>query len=457
MSTLRLRRAAFRIAAPDETAARSLAAAVESARPLLADALDGALGGLPARSIVVVRRLALGLRVTGEVSPAALASAWARSAAEALHAAWADAPAGDARDDAAVAVFASRAEAIRAHLLRRAAGLPDAWWAVSALTGGTTGGSCPHLPSPAALLCELTREDPHEAAMTLRAIACQDARALSMVDAVTAPVLSRLLAAALPDSMAMPPTRTTDAATTDDAASEDEALVAGILDATALALWRQLDATRRLPWLLAARLLAAREVASPRLPSARAPADATPSPVATEAPVAVETDAAGALLLLAPAATLFATDTLADRCRPAVLALLDRVLAPLPPAGRARALERERPLLDLLAPLPLPAGPVAAEPQDADAADLLAALIPQDIAWAPGAPRRIFGTLPPTDTPLARLLLRPGRLLPEPGGAAILWPHEAADLTLRRLGWDRDPGFVPWLGRTLRFVFGPAP
>ncbi|WP_347250389.1 hypothetical protein, partial [Zoogloea sp.] len=55
---------------------------------------------------------------------------------------------------------------------------------------------------------------------------------------------------------------------------------------------------------------------------------------------------------------------------------------------------------------------------------------------------------------LAHLLLRPGLLRHTPWEAELIWPLAAVDLALRRAGWDQDPGWLPWLGRTLRFRFG---
>jgi hypothetical protein len=35
-------------------------------------------------------------------------------------------------------------------------------------------------------------------------------------------------------------------------------------------------------------------------------------------------------------------------------------------------------------------------------------------------------------------------------------PMEAIDIDLRRAGLDLDPGFLPWLGRKVEFVFEEA-
>jgi hypothetical protein len=134
---------------------------------------------------------------------------------------------------------------------------------------------------------------------------------------------------------------------------------------------------------------------------------------------------------------------------------------------RAAALERERFLLSVFAPESdwserietIPVG----QPEPAER--LLARLreaIPEDIAFAPGAERRVFGARPArfataADLRLARLLLRPGTLRVSGAAAELAWPLASVDLALRRAGWDQDPGWVPWLGRNLRFAFGADP
>ena len=40
--------------------------------------------------------------------------------------------------------------------------------------------------------------------------------------------------------------------------------------------------------------------------------------------------------------------------------------------------------------------------------------------------------------------------------AVLAWPLDSIDLALRRAGWDQDPGWLPWLGRRLRWRFGDA-
>jgi hypothetical protein len=52
------------------------------------------------------------------------------------------------------------------------------------------------------------------------------------------------------------------------------------------------------------------------------------------------------------------------------------------------------------------------------------------------------------------LLLRPGVLRVTAWDAELVWPLAGIDLALRRAGWDQDPGWLPWIGRRLRFRFG---
>ncbi|WP_295578912.1 hypothetical protein [uncultured Lamprocystis sp.] len=179
--------------------------------------------------------------------------------------------------------------------------------------------------------------------------------------------------------------------------------------------------------------------------------------------------AGGLLLLIRPLLKLgLLPDAphLASRLGDLALTALRRVLAPLPPGELAAAQERERPLLAVFAPECDWGARIAAIPvrDPTAAADLLAALsavIPAETAFAPGASRRIFGSSTPAigtaaDLLLARLLLRPGRLRVTDWEAELTWPLAAADLALRRAGWDQDPGWVPWLGRTLRLRFGES-
>jgi hypothetical protein len=197
------------------------------------------------------------------------------------------------------------------------------------------------------------------------------------------------------------------------------------------------------------------------------------SPTTTDTPpsaAGAEVFCGGLLLLVRPLQRLGLLPEPADLApRLAGLALLAlrKVLAGLPRGEFAAALERERFLLSVFAPESdwserietIPVG----QPEPAER--LLARLqeaIPEDIAFAPGAERRVFGARPArfataADLRLARLLLRPGTLRVFGAAAELAWPLASVDLALRRAGWDQDPGWVPWLGRNLRFVFGADP
>jgi len=57
------------------------------------------------------------------------------------------------------------------------------------------------------------------------------------------------------------------------------------------------------------------------------------------------------------------------------------------------------------------------------------------------------------DGRLAALLIRRGRLEVGPGRADLHLPADAIDIAVRRAGLDIDPGWVPWLGRVIRFHY----
>ncbi len=54
---------------------------------------------------------------------------------------------------------------------------------------------------------------------------------------------------------------------------------------------------------------------------------------------------------------------------------------------------------------------------------------------------------------VAELVHRPGWITLTLTHADIVFPMDAVDLSARRRGLDCDPGYVPWLGRILRFHF----
>lgn len=205
--------------------------------------------------------------------------------------------------------------------------------------------------------------------------------------------------------------------------------------------------------------------ATARAPTAATDTAAHPTDAAVHAEHRVH--AGGLLLLLRPLAYLGLLEGCAAPGRAlgdVALLALQRVFAPLAPGARMAALERERPLLAVFAPECDWRARIADTPMGdpqiaADLLERLAAAIPAEIAFAPGAGREIFGMQSaayPTATEhrLAALLLRPGLLRVNGWEAEIEWPLAAIDLALRRTGWDQDPGWVPWIGRTIRLRFG---
>ena len=47
----------------------------------------------------------------------------------------------------------------------------------------------------------------------------------------------------------------------------------------------------------------------------------------------------------------------------------------------------------------------------------------------------------------------PGRVTGSPGWLEVRLPLSAVDLTIRRAGLDIDPGWLPWLGAVVRYVY----
>lgn len=151
------------------------------------------------------------------------------------------------------------------------------------------------------------------------------------------------------------------------------------------------------------------------------------------------------------------------------LLALQRLLAPLGPGERAVALQRERPLLALLAPdRTWPDLLQEATLQNSAAAarqlEALIAAIPASIRFAPGALRQVYGphqgAAPPLPDrqghQLAALLWRPGLLEWDGWEISLRWPLASVDGALRRQGWDLDPGWQPALRRLVRFHYDAA-
>lgn len=57
------------------------------------------------------------------------------------------------------------------------------------------------------------------------------------------------------------------------------------------------------------------------------------------------------------------------------------------------------------------------------------------------------------DEPVRRWLVGHGRVIDTGDRLVVVRPMSAVDLVLRRAGLDRDPGFLPWVGRTVVLVY----
>jgi hypothetical protein len=58
-----------------------------------------------------------------------------------------------------------------------------------------------------------------------------------------------------------------------------------------------------------------------------------------------------------------------------------------------------------------------------------------------------------TELRLSELIARPGAVVATPTHLEVTWPLRAADVRIRAAGLDVDPGWVPWLGRVVRFHY----
>lgn len=497
-----------RIRSSDAEHAQALAGQVRQlADRQLARALDGAgeralaRARLPAGAVVAVQRLDLQLKVSADVPAGELAAGWAAAFEAGLARLLAAIPPGDADEDAPAAWFADAWAAERRHLERRATDQPDAWWALD-LAGDD---DSPAPLAPVAILHRWLARDPARAVATMAALARADTPVAALLTADDAARLAQRLIDhfASPDALAP--------AVQPSAAPAVTHPMAGVprpqttLDQLAKHLadhHRRLTATagaaQAAPWLAA--LLLADHPSATRQPAATlrqliatAAAQPTqaadpppgttretvPSPAPTPAPAQAGSaqdapsvashlvHAAGLLLLLRPLVRLGllpAAENLGPALGDLALTALRRVLASLPPGERAVAQERERALLAVFAPEcdwreRIALIPVGDPPAAEHLLDALTDAIPADITPAPGGLRQVFGTTPaafPTaaDSRLASLLLRPGQLRVSPWDAELIWPLAGIDLALRRAGWDQDPGWLPWLGRTIRFRFG---
>lgn len=496
-----------RIRSSDAEHAQALAGQVRQlADRQLARALDGAgdramaRARLPVGAVVAVHKLDLNLKVSADLPASELAAGWAAAFEAGLARLLAALPPGDADQDAPAAWFADAWAAESRHLERRASGQPDAWWAPE-LAGDD---DSPDPLTPVAILHRWLARDPARAVASMAALARTDAHVAGLL---TADQASRLVDTIIgrfahPDAPAAqasslganaPATRPAPGAS-----STAFTLSPASLEYLASHHQRLASAgnpAQTAPWLLA--LLLTEQPSTTRQPAAvllnliahaaaqpAAPTDRTDAPRVqhASAPAAVAhpatpaeestllthpVSAAGLLLLLRPLVRLSLlpdAESLGAALGDLALTALRRVLAPLPPGERGVAEERERPLLAVFAPEcrwreRIASIPVGDPPAANRLLDVLIDAIPADIAPAPGGLRQVFGTAPAafpsaSDSRLASLLLRPGLLHVTPWEAELAWPLASVDLALRRAGWDQDPGWLPWLGRAIRFRFG---
>lgn len=177
-------RLSTRIRSSEPERAQALAGQLRQvAGPGLTRALDGAgeralaRAGLPAEAMVAVRRLDLALRVSAAVDERQLAEGWAAAFEAALAGLLARTPAGD-DDDASVVWFADAWAAEGRHLQRRAAGLPDAWWAQDLADAGShlAAADTPDGLEALTILLRWLARDPPRAVTTIAALARSDAR-----------------------------------------------------------------------------------------------------------------------------------------------------------------------------------------------------------------------------------------------------------------------------------------
>ncbi|TRO58535.1 hypothetical protein [Streptomyces sp. IB201691-2A2] len=200
---------------------------------------------------------------------------------------------------------------------------------------------------------------------------------------------------------------------------------------------------------------AASEAAEPPVPAATD--DAAARPQVVEPAWAEDTERgafsgwAGLLFLIATAADSGLPDrvleepALAARPLPWVLYAAGRVLLPAAdPADPAlfalTGLDRERATgLVLRAP--------TATPEESEAVAALAS------HWAATTAHRLHGDGCDVFTAVAAVARRPGRIVAEPGWIEAHFALSDAEPAIRRAGLDLDPGWVPWLGSVVRYVY----
>ncbi len=203
-----------------------------------------------------------------------------------------------------------------------------------------------------------------------------------------------------------------------------------------------------------ARSAAGADLQAPTVPDApgAAVADASPEPAAREPaglePVVRTTGAGGLLYLLhlvvrreLPVRLADPDHPLAGRPLRDVLGALGRRLSGCGPDDAA--------VLAFHGRLDAEPAPVPFAETERDAVDELAAELRGALAAA--LPDRAAAT--PPDELLASVVRRPAVISGEPGWIEITFAAELADVDIRRVGLDLDPGYLPFLGCVVRFRY----
>lgn len=398
-------------------------------------------------AVVIVRQLALRVRVRGEATEAAMAEGWSRGLSEALTRSLAEAaPVGGGvpgRASERVAVFPSSLAAEVAALRVRGRAL-EPWWVERILQQRAT----------AEVVAGWIATRPGEAPRAvLDATDGRPAVLATWVDPTSAAALTEALTAAWEGRPSWVAPRPDPA----DGAVAPEHLALLLACEARLPGVPPVSTVRGPPTEVPPTL--ERIVAAPEPePVDRDTGDAD----ADRVPLA-EVDLGGLLLLLGPllrhpvladqpwtvwpghlAAIAHAVDqalfdrvepTLADRIRDANSPVLDAFTTRWPPPEPTLAPDLARRVLrDLLGELSDPVRPIP---------------VPGDrLARALSPP-------PPPWDALHAVVVRPGRLRLTDTHADLFLPPDAVDVSLRRVGWDLDPGFVPGLRRVVRFHYGP--
>lgn len=495
-----------RVRAPDPEAGYAAGRLVDAAVQRLGPALDRALpralaaAGLAEDAVLAIPHIALRLRIEGEANPGEFAAAWAEALTFAITTALPAArdamrpraaklpPAPGDEEEARTprpALFDTLWAAEIALLRAAARGEVPPWWAGAAQADLARPGAV------ARLLLAWVQRDPARAAASMTALLEAAPDVAVLVTMRESEGVANALLVALRSALGeppIPPAFVPSAFVSSGGASAAmRPLLARLPHALRDAL-AALPAALRGPWVVAVVMarapasaallpvlmpaLLALGPASWRLPDRVPPAPSVEppvarDPVAVDPPQATEVLGGGLLLLLRPLMAVAPSWlTLGEALPPRLLGLgllaLQRLTAPLPPAARRAALERDRMLLTVFAGTAPPDAPLedlaVAEPEIEDMLAHLLAMAPPHIAHAPGALRSIYGGDPfrqdPTADALCRLVLRPGRLRWDAAMAELVWPLDAADIALRRAGWDIDPGWLPWIGRRIGFRYG---